>query len=129
MPAAAAEDAEEEEEVARQFAERREEWKKYLTRQQACWAQKQKKWHEEQDRRGKARQTQTSSKEQRAHQTTHLPKSRSGNAHSSKFRGVTAVKSRKNGTFSGWQAQITCGGQNHYLGKYSTEEEVSLARI
>lgn len=54
-------------------------------------------------------------------------KGRAGQNRSSQYRGVTAVKSRKNGAFSGWQAQITCGGQNHYLGKYNTEEEAARA--
>jgi hypothetical protein len=99
-----------------------------LTHQATCWGQKQKHWQDEQDKRGRAQQHSAGASQARAQQTPHLPKSRSGHAHSSKFRGVTAVKSRKNGTFSGWQAQITCGGQNHYLGKYSTEEEVNTRR-
>ena len=34
---------------------------------------------------------------------------------------------RKGDKVSGYQAQITYGGQNHYLGKFQTEEEAARA--
>eukprot|EP00936_MAST-01D_sp_MAST-1D-sp1_P000179 g179.t1 len=46
---------------------------------------------------------------------------------SSSFRGVTAIKNRASGELSGWQAQITVRGQNHYLGKFETQEQAALA--
>jgi len=54
-------------------------------------------------------------------------KARSSHSRSSQYRGVTAVRSRKNGATNGWQAQITHGGRNHYLGKFDTEEEAAAA--
>ena len=54
-------------------------------------------------------------------------KSRPAASRSSQYRGVTAVRSRKNGATNGWQAQITHGGRNHYLGKFDTEEEAAAA--
>ena len=46
----------------------------------------------------------------------------------SKYRGVTR-DSRKGSTQSKlvWQAQITYGRQNHYLGKFDTEEQAAAA--
>jgi hypothetical protein len=37
------------------------------------------------------------------------------------------VFTRKGDKVSGYQAQITYGGQNHYLGKFQTEEEAARA--
>ena len=71
-------------------------------------------------------ETQVDSDRSGAHAQGHGAQ-RSSHSRSSQYRGVTAVRSRKNGATNGWQAQITHGGRNHYLGKFDTEEEAAAA--
>ena len=122
--------------LAAELARQREWWRQWHKYQDKAWAAHQASWRKQQNEPcdqhtviervldGKSLHMTLSDKRSQAKQAR---KSRSSSSRSSQYRGVTAVRSRKNGAKNGWQAQITYGGQNHYLGKFDTEEEAAAA--
>ena len=122
--------------LAAELARQRAWWRQWHKYQDMTWSAHQASWRTQRrepcDQHtviervldGKSLHVTSTDKRSQARQAR---KSRSSSSRSSQYRGVTAVRSRKNGAKNGWQAQITYGGQNHYLGKFDTEEEAAAA--